>query len=148
MNTPANATAPTELTQAQLNPRQCIILIDDESAYLDLLEQFLGLHFDCPIHSFNHAATALEALPSLNVGLVVTDYQMPEIDGLQLLDAVSARLPDVPAIMITAHEIELTPEVSRRYPALKKIVRKPFQWSPLAEEIGRHWRDRPKSPTA
>lgn len=148
MNTPANATAPTKSVQSQTDPRQCILLVDDEPAYLDLLEQFLGLHFDCPIHSFNHAEAALEALPCLNVGLVVTDYQMPKIDGLQLLDAVAARQPDVPAVMITAHEIELTPEISLRYPALKTIVRKPFQWSPLAEEIGRYWGDRPKSPTA
>ncbi len=43
-----------------------------------------------------------EALPDL----VVTDMQMPELDGLELVEAVRARFPNVPVILMTAHGSE------------------------------------------
>lgn len=115
------------------------MLVDDEVAYIDLLEQLLGEHLACPVHSFSRPQEALRALPNLDVGLIVTDFHMPGIDGLEFLAEVQKIRPDLPAVMITAHEIELTSERARRLPALKAIVRKPFKWTALAEEIGRHW---------
>lgn len=116
-----------------------VLLVDDEAAYIDLLEQLLGEHLACPIHSFSRPQDALKAMPNLNVGLIVTDYQMPELNGLEFLGAVQKLQPEVPAVMITAYEIEMNSDYARRYPALKAIVRKPFKWIVLAKEISKHW---------
>ncbi len=118
---------------------KCVILVDDEKAYIDLLEQLLASHLSCPVHSFSHASAALKALPSLDVGLIVTDYNMPEIDGLQLLAEIRLRLPSVPAVMITAHEGNFTEQQLAKVPNLKVVIRKPFKWTILAEHISQYW---------
>lgn len=116
-----------------------VMLVDDEVAYLDLLQQLLGEHLACPVHSFARSLEALKALPQLNVGLIVTDYHMPGLDGLEFLAEVEKLRPGLPAVMITAHEIELSAGKAARLTSLRAIVRKPFKWTALAEEISRHW---------
>ena len=116
-----------------------VMLVDDEVAYIDLLEQLLGEHLACPVHSFSRPLDALKALPGLDVGLIVTDFHMPGLDGLEFLTEVQKLRPALPAVMITAHEIEMHSAGVRRLPSLKAIVRKPFKWTALAAEISRHW---------
>lgn len=115
------------------------MLVDDEAAYIDLLQQLLSEHLACPVHSFTRPLDALKALPNLQVGLIVTDFHMPGIDGLEFLAEVKKIKPALPAVMITAHEIDLASDRAQRVPALKAIVRKPFKWVVLAEEINRYW---------
>ncbi len=140
-STPSSPLAPSSATAAVVansGPR-CVMLVDDEVAYIDLLEQLLGEHLACPVHGFSRPLEALKALPTLDVGLIVTDFHMPGLDGLEFLAEVKKLRPDLPAVMITAHEIELDSDRARRVPALKAIVRKPFKWPVLAEQISRHW---------
>lgn len=115
------------------------MLVDDETAYIDLLEQLLSEHLACPVHSFTNPAAALRALPNLAVGLIVTDYQMPELNGLQFVAAVQRLRPGVPAVMITAYQTNFTAEQLDRVPTLKVVVKKPFKWAMLAGHISRYW---------
>ena len=115
------------------------MLVDDEIAYLDLLQQLLGEHLACPVHSFSRPLEALKALPDLNVGLVVTDYHMPGLDGLEFLAEIEKLRPGLPAVMITAHEIEVSSGRAAHLRSLRAVVRKPFKWTVLAEEISRYW---------
>lgn len=124
------------------------MLVDDETAYIDLLEQLMSEHLACDVHSFTRAADALKALETVRVGFIVTDYHMPEMDGFEFLAEVRRLRPDLPAVMITGHNVELTAEIEKRLPNLKAVVKKPFRWRALAEAIGQHWDgSRPPFPT-
>lgn len=118
-----------------------VVLVDDEISYIDLLEQLLSEHLACPVHGFTKPADALRAMPGLNVGLIVTDYQMPDMNGLEFIKAVREINPGIPAVMITAYHLKFTERELAAVPALKVIVRKPFKWAALANEVVKYWPD-------
>lgn len=124
------------------NPgEKIIVLVDDEFSYIDLLQQLLGEHLDRPVHGFTKPADALRALPSLNVGILITDYQMPDMNGLQFIQAVQKINPQIPVVMITAYNMSFTDRELAAVPSLKAVVRKPFRWTALAAELVKYWPD-------
>jgi CheY-like chemotaxis protein len=118
-----------------------VVLVDDEFSYIDLLQQLLGEHLACPVHGFTKPADALRALPGLNVGIIITDYQMPDMNGLRFVEEVQKINPHIPALMITAYNMSFTPRELAAVPSLKSIVRKPFKWTVLADEVVKYWPD-------
>lgn len=118
-----------------------VVLVDDEFSYIDLLQQLLGEHLDRPVHGFTKPADALRALPSLDVGVLITDFQMPEMNGLELIAAVQRINPGIPVVMITAHNVGFTDRELAAVPSLKAVVRKPFKWTVLAAEVVKYWPD-------
>ncbi len=139
---PPVAARPTpQPSAASAHLARCVVLVDDEASYIDLLEQLLGEHLSCPVVSFSNPRQALRGILGRNVGLIVTDYNMPGLTGLQFIAEVQKIMPEVPVVMITAYPVDFSPEELARVPALKAIVRKPFRWPALAEQISRHWPD-------
>lgn len=118
-----------------------VVLVDDEFSYIDLLQQLLGEHLACPVHGFTKPADALRALPGLDVGIIITDYQMPDMNGLRFVEEVQKINPRIPVVMITAYNMSFTPRELAAVPALKSIVRKPFKWTVLADEVVKFWPD-------
>lgn len=118
-----------------------VVLVDDEIAYIDLLQQLLSEHLACPIRGFTTPLEALDALPNLNVGLIITDYQMPAMNGLEFIAEVQKKYPQIPAVMITAYMLKFNKSELAKVPALKAIVRKPFKWKTLAEHVVKYWPD-------
>lgn len=123
------------------NGDKIVLLVDDEFSYIDLLQQLLTDHLACPVHGFTKPADALRAVPTLNIGMIITDYQMPDMNGLQFVAAVQKINPAIPAIMITAYNMSFTPRELAAVPSLKAVVRKPFRWTVLADEVVKYWPD-------
>src|SRR5262245_29566653 len=70
------------------------------------------------------AANGREALAQMERAtpdLVLTDLQMPEMDGLQLVEAIKARFPHVPVILMTAHGNEDTAVHALRHGAASYV---------------------------
>jgi DNA-binding NtrC family response regulator len=126
---------------------KAVIILDDEKSYSDLLSQLITGNLDCPVYTFNHPLDALNALPDLNVGAVVTDYFMPALDGAQFIRRAAPRLPRVPFIIITGHPLRISDDYLDDLPALKAVLSKPFKWQKLTELIIRHWPDAANPPT-
>jgi two-component SAPR family response regulator len=118
---------------------KAIVIVDDEKSYVDLMSQMLAEHLTNPIAAFTRPLTALEALPRLDVGMVVTDYYMPQLNGLEFIVKARKLKPGMPFIIITGHGVHLSPEDFADLPELKSVLHKPFGWKKLAEEIVRCW---------
>jgi DNA-binding NtrC family response regulator len=114
-----------------------IVMVDDEKAYVELLAARLAENLDRRVVAFTRPLDALAALPSLAVGVVVTDYSMPQLNGFEFAGQVSRLLPGVPCILITGHAIDLAD--AGEQPALRTMLQKPFGWRELAEEIVHWW---------
>lgn len=126
--------------------KKCIVIVDDEKSYGELLSQLVKDNLGQPVVTFAHPVTALEAMPSLDIGAVVTDYFMPVLDGSQFIRRAAPRLPGVPFFIITGHPLRLSDACLDDLPALKAVLPKPFRWQNLAELIVRHWPDEASRP--
>jgi len=87
-----------------MSEKQRILIVDDEVSVLTVLKSSLKKLGDG--YEVDTAANGLKALAQLRerpYDVVVTDYQMDSMNGLELLDAVHAINPDTRVIMITAY---------------------------------------------
>ncbi|HWP24045.1 MAG TPA: sigma-54 dependent transcriptional regulator [Candidatus Binatia bacterium] len=114
---------------------QTILLVDDEPLNLDLLEQELGEH-GYAIEKADGGRAALRALATTAVDLVLLDYQMPGMSGIEALHEIKKQYADLPVIMITAYGT-----IERAVAAIKSgaddFVTKPFDPDHLALVVKR-----------
>lgn len=110
-------------TQTQM-ARERILIVDDEPLNLELLERELRPH-DYRVESARNGEEALEKVASFVPDLVLLDYMMPDMSGLEVLREIRSRGNDVPVVMITAHGT-----IQRLAEAMKEgaydLVAKPF----------------------
>lgn len=116
-----------------------IVLVDDEKSYAELLARMLEENLTCPVHSFARPLEALAALPQVDPGVIVTDYHMPQIDGLEFIRQASVVVPQATFVLISGHDLSLQREQMARLNALKSHLPKPFGWRKLAKEILQVW---------
>jgi DNA-binding NtrC family response regulator len=116
-----------------------IVIVDDEKSYTDLLTQMLADNLDCPVHAFSRPLDALKALPTMDPGVIVTDYHMPQLDGIEFIRQASTVVPQAAFVMITGHNLSQQQDQLDRLTALKAFLPKPFGWRKLADEILRVW---------
>ena len=124
-----------------VNPRptKSIVLVDDEKSYTDLITQLLADKLDCPVHAFTRPLDALKAIPGINPGVIVTDYFMPQLNGIEFIRAASPIAPQAAFVMITGHNLTAEEDQLAKLTALKGFLAKPFGWRKLADEILRVW---------
>jgi DNA-binding NtrC family response regulator len=82
-----------------------ILIVDDDPTILLLLNRFLGKL--APMYDIMTAGDAQSALPHLDqrtVPLLITDYMMVGMDGLQLTAAVKAASPTTHVILISGDD--------------------------------------------
>lgn len=79
-----------------------VLLVDDDKNFLDQERIFLNRELEsADITTLIDAEKALEKLESNDYDCVVSDYQMPRMDGLEFLETVRDQGNDIPFIMFT-----------------------------------------------
>jgi len=84
-----------------------ILHVDDEPDFLDVATEILekqSSNFN--VITETSATEALERLAESNVDCVVSDYRMPEQDGIELLESIREQYPDLPFILFTGQGSE------------------------------------------
>ncbi len=87
-----------------------ILAIDDEAPILDLLREYLQAH-GFRVSTAANAAAARQVVETDAPQLILSDLQLEDGDGLQLIEQLRAQLPKVPVILLTgvlfdAHVVE------------------------------------------
>lgn len=78
-----------------------VLYVDDERAFLDLGKIFLERNGELFLESAQSGKEALEKLRSNSYDAIVSDYQMPELDGIELLKEVRQSYDYIPFILFT-----------------------------------------------
>ncbi|UCG50996.1 MAG: SpoIIE family protein phosphatase [Candidatus Latescibacterota bacterium] len=88
---------------ARKHRRPVILIVDDDAVVTQSLSAFLTLETDFDIVEMQSPSEAIELLKRKPVDLVISDFLMPGINGLQLLDEAKRLYPDVPRILLTGY---------------------------------------------
>ena len=80
-----------------------IVAVDDEEMVVKSLSLFLKLETDYSVKTFTVASEALKFIAAAEVDLVMSDYLMPEMDGLKFLARVRDLKPEVPRVILTGY---------------------------------------------
>ncbi len=80
-----------------------ILLVDDEDIVTTSIKSFLNLETDYEVVVFNSPRRALDYLGNTPVDLVVSDFLMPEMDGIQFLLEVKKLYPQAVRILLTGY---------------------------------------------
>ncbi len=80
-----------------------IVLVDDEDMVVTSIRSFLTLETDYTVKGFTAPAEALEYISANRADVVVSDYLMPEIDGISFLAKVKELKPEATRILLTGY---------------------------------------------
>ena len=77
-----------------------ILVVDDDLKSRNILKRLLA-HTDYEVEIVMSGEEAVKRLKRSKFNLVLTDLDMPGMDGLELLSHVKSRYPDVPVIVVS-----------------------------------------------
>jgi PAS domain S-box-containing protein len=79
-----------------------VLHVDDEPDFSDVVSDYLErLNEQLTVLTEQDPTAALDRLQSENIDCVVSDYQMPKMDGVELLDSVREEYPNLPFFLFT-----------------------------------------------
>jgi DNA-binding NtrC family response regulator len=89
------------------NKTQFLSVVDDELDLMSLFRDALSQIEDTNVIGFNDSMQALEhfKLNQSDYGLILSDFRMPNIDGMELLKKVKTINPSVKTVLISAFEV-------------------------------------------
>lgn len=114
-----------------------ILLVDDSISVRHLIKSLLEEHPDLEV--CGEAASGAEAIkkaPELKPDLIVLDFSMPSMNGLEVAQALQPVLPATPKILFTAHK-GIVPERLARSVGFNSILSKADGIHLLISEIQR-----------
>lgn len=114
-------------------PYPVVHIIDDDDAVRDSLAILLETR-GIAVATYATAQAFLEHAEDGIEGCVITDVQMPEMNGLQLLRAFKARNVDVPVLVVTARSGRLLAEQAMAQGA-RALIEKPFEPDAFVEIV-------------
>jgi len=115
-------------------PRK-ILVVDDHPEIRRVLRGFVHLQDDCQV--CGEAVDGLDAIDkamSLKPDLIILDFKMPRLNGLEAARVLSAALPGVPIVLFTMHK-EMLQNVDIREVGIRAIVSKTDGLAPLGQQM-------------
>ncbi|MCQ8277246.1 chemotaxis response regulator CheY [Acetobacteraceae bacterium KSS8] len=115
-----------------------ILIVDDYKTMLRIIRNLLKQIGFENVEEATDGSDALAKLKARDFGLVISDWNMAPMTGLELLTAVraDARLKSIPFIMITA-ESKTENVIAAKQAGVSNYIVKPFNAETLADKIGK-----------
>ena len=113
-----------------------VLIVDDYKTMLRIIENLLKQLGFKNVHQAIDGSSALKMLREMPVGLVISDWNMQPMTGLQLLKEVRAddKLKTLPFIMVTA-ESKTENVIAAKEAGVNNYIVKPFNAETLKSKI-------------
>ena len=121
-----------------IKPIPFISIVEDETDLLYLFKDALSQIEHVKVFAFSDPMIALEhfQINHENYRCIISDYRMPGLTGIQLLEKVKAINPRVTRMIISAFEVE--DELFKKCQCIDKFLRKPIGMTDLVNEVKKH----------
>jgi CheY-like chemotaxis protein/anti-sigma regulatory factor (Ser/Thr protein kinase) len=103
---PLNVASPEPALSTGAPPAHTVLVVDDSAVDRHLAGAIVHKLEGWQAVFASHGREALEAIDRHPPDIVLTDLLMPEMDGLELTQAIRSKYPLVPVILMTAHGSE------------------------------------------
>lgn len=109
-----------------------VLIVDDDKEVCETFKAELT-QFGLEVHIAFNGAQAFDIFYEQGIDLIVSDYKMPNLDGIEFLEEIVDRKLEVPIILMTGHAEE--EENLKIRPGVRKVLIKPFTSRDLFESI-------------
>lgn len=123
-----------------------LLVVDDETDMLDFIERVVRRRFD--VTRCRNAEKALEMLETGEFEVLITDQQMPQLSGLELIERLGHRFPSLVRVLLSGFTED--PEIKRAIArcAIHNYILKPVDSQKLLDGIAEAYRVRDGKPLA
>jgi two-component system NtrC family sensor kinase len=125
-----DANVKTRSNAAALSREATVLVVDDDEHVRRSLRRVLG-RAPCTFLEAPDAATALEILARAPVHVVVSDYRMPGMDGVEFLRVVKERYPAIQRVLLTGQADTAAVEEAVNRSEIFRFIWKPWDESHL-----------------
>ncbi len=128
-----------------------ILYVDDEDYLLNSNKLLLEKSGEFSVDTLQSAEDALQQIPAMRYDAILSDYQMPEMDGIEFLKQVRSRFGNLPFVLFTGKGreeiviealnngadfyIQKGPDVKEMIAELKHKIRRAIERKRFAEKI-------------
>ncbi len=112
---------------------RCVLLVEDDELFQKAMSMFLSALGYTVIAAIS-AEQALDMAETSGIDILLTDFQLPGMNGIALVHALRERGHDVPVVLISGLPSErIAPEASSA--GIEAVLRKPIQLATLENTL-------------
>lgn len=117
------------------NDKKKILIVEDDQAINEMCRELLSDQYTLLIFSSGEAALAsIEKGMAGTIDLIITDYKLPDMTGIEVVSALKKNIPSVPILFITGYGNE-TLAVNAFRSGVKDYLKKPFSFDELLKRV-------------
>lgn len=121
-----------------MTTRKKVLIMEDESELANLYKTFLGECCDYDVVVASNGREGVDAFrASKDFDLVVTDYDMPSLNGFEAASAIKNISDNTPIVMVTGDSAEVKSTYSTQG-ILSQIAQKPLSMTALRSLVDSH----------
>lgn len=80
-----------------------VVMVDDEEMVLTSVRAMLAIETEHEVQTFTEPAKAVSYLENNEIHVIVSDYMMPVMNGIDLLARARQLQPEAPRVLLTGH---------------------------------------------
>ncbi|MBL8768793.1 MAG: response regulator [Planctomycetes bacterium] len=124
-----------------------VLVVDDEETIADLIRDVLTRH-GCVVDTNAGGRSAIDVAADGRYGLVISDFAIPGLNGLEFVRALRMRNPHAQVLIVSAFLDPETVDLLRAEPSVVGLVRKPFDIFDLVRRVESHFEMRTSPPSS
>jgi len=114
------------LADSSPNAQPRVVIVDDEEMVITSIRAFLQMETEYAVNGFTQAEEAVRYLETTPADVVVSDYLMPKMNGIQLLAKAKQFQPEAARVLLTGHADKHSAIVAINDVGLYQYLEKPW----------------------